>query len=106
MSWRTPLTDLVISEDDIAAVLQCLTDGWVTMGPRTQEFEERFAELIGVPHAVAVSSGTAALHLALLAAGVGPGDEVLVPALTFVAGARFRPVLRCHAGPRRTLRTG
>jgi dTDP-4-amino-4,6-dideoxygalactose transaminase len=57
------------------------------MGPRTQEFEAVFAEHLGVEHAVALSSCTAALHLAYLAAGVGPGDEVIVPAITFVASA-------------------
>lgn len=87
MSWSIPLTDLVIREEDIAAVRDCLASGWVTMGPRAQEFEAAIAELCRVPHAVAVSSGTAALHLALLAAGVREGDEVLVPAMTFVAGA-------------------
>ncbi|MTD44731.1 aminotransferase class I/II-fold pyridoxal phosphate-dependent enzyme [Conexibacter sp. W3-3-2] len=87
MSWTVPLTDVVVAEEDVEAVLACYRDGWLTMGPRTQELERRFAELVGVQHAVAVSSGTAALHLALLAAGIGPGDEVLVPALTFVAGA-------------------
>ncbi len=97
MSWEIPLTDIRISEEDIAAVLACLEEGWLTMGPRTQAFEAAFAELHGVPHAVAVSSGTAALHLALLAAGIGAGDEVLVPAFTFVAGAAV--VRYCHATP-------
>lgn len=87
MSWLVPLTDVIVPEEDVEAVLQCYRDGWLTMGPRTQELERRFAGLVGVEHAIAVSSGTAALHLALLAAGIGPGDEVLVPALTFVAGA-------------------
>ena len=64
-----------------------LRSGWLTMGPRTQEFEAAFAEHLGVKHAVALSSCTAALHLAYLAAGVGPGDEVIVPAITFVATA-------------------
>ncbi len=97
MSWTVPLTDLKISEDDVAAVLEVLASGWLTMGPRTQEFERRFAERHHVPHAVAVSSGTAALHLALLAAGIGPGDEVLVPALTFIAGPAA--VRYCGADP-------
>src|SRR4051812_45973344 len=57
------------------------------MGPRTEEFEDAFAEHLGARHAIATSSGTAALHLAYLAAGVGPGDEVVVPSITFVAGA-------------------
>ena len=97
MSWATPLTDVVISEEDIAAVLECLSEGWLTMGPRTQQFEAALGELLGVQHAVAVSSGTTALHLALLAAGVQPGDEVLVPAMTFVAGAAA--VRYCGATP-------
>ena len=71
----------------MAAVADTLRSGWLTMGPRTQAFEAEFAEHLGVPHAVALSSCTAALHLAYLAAGVGPGDEVIVPGITFVATA-------------------
>jgi dTDP-4-amino-4,6-dideoxygalactose transaminase len=85
--WRVPLTDVQVSEDDVEAVLACLDSGWLTMGPRTQAFEEALARFVGTPHAVTVSSGTAALHLAHLAAGMGPGDEVIVPAFTFVASA-------------------
>lgn len=87
MSWSVPLTDLAIAEEDIEEVLECLRSGWLTMGPRTQAFETAFAEYVGASHAVAVSSGTAALHLAMLVAGVGPGHEVIVPAFTFVADA-------------------
>jgi dTDP-4-amino-4,6-dideoxygalactose transaminase len=87
MSWEVPLIDLAMPESDIEAVLDTLRSGWLTMGPRTQAFEQAFAEYTGARHAVAVSSGTAALHLALLTAGVGPGDEVIVPAFTFVASA-------------------
>ena len=68
------------------------------MGPRTQAFEEALAEYAGTEHAVAVSSGTAALHLACLAAGVGPGDEVVVPALTFVASASAAEYCGADAG--------
>ena len=106
MSWTLPLTDLQLTEDDVAAYLGVLESGWLTMGPRTREFEAAFAERFGAPHAVAVSSGTAALHLSLLASGIGPGDEVLVPAMTFVAGpaaVRYcgaRPVLVESIGPR------
>lgn len=82
-----PLFDLRITEDDVAAVAETLRSGWLTMGPRTEAFEAAFAEHLGVRHAVALSNATAALHLAYLAAGVGPGDEVIVPAITFVAGA-------------------
>jgi dTDP-4-amino-4,6-dideoxygalactose transaminase len=82
-----PLTDIAVPEQDVRAVLDCLESGWLTMGPRIQEFESALARYVGTPHAVTVSSGTAALHLALLAAGIGAGDEVIVPAFTFVASA-------------------
>jgi dTDP-4-amino-4,6-dideoxygalactose transaminase len=85
--WRVPLTDIAVPEEDVQAVLECLESGWLTMGPRTQAFEQGLADFVGTPHAVTVSSGTAALHLALLAGGVGPGDEVIAPAFTFVASA-------------------
>jgi dTDP-4-amino-4,6-dideoxygalactose transaminase len=87
MSWVVPLTDLVISDEDLEAVADCLRSGWLTMGPRTQEFESAVAEWTGAEHAVAVSSGTAALHLACAALGLGAGDEVIVPAFTFLATA-------------------
>jgi dTDP-4-amino-4,6-dideoxygalactose transaminase len=82
-----PLFDVRLSDEEVGAVADTLRSGWLTMGPRTQEFEAAFAEHLGVKHAVALSSCTAALHLAYLAAGVGPGDEVIVPAITFVASA-------------------
>jgi dTDP-4-amino-4,6-dideoxygalactose transaminase len=85
--WRVPLTDIAMPEQDVQAVLDCLRSGWLTMGPRNLVFEQALAAYVGSAHAVTVSSGTAALHLAFLAAGLGPGDEVLVPALTFVASA-------------------
>jgi len=70
-------------------VSACLRSGWLTSGPRVREFEERFAGLVGVEHAVAVSSGTAALHLALLASGIGPGDEVITTPITWAATANM-----------------
>ena len=85
MSWRIPLTELSIGEDDVAAVVSCLEEGWLTMGPRVEAFEQGVSSFTRSPHAAAVSSGTAALHLACRALGLGPGDEVIVPALTFVA---------------------
>ncbi len=85
--WRVPLTDIQVPEEDVRAVLDCLESGWLTMGPRTGAFEQALADFTGASHAVTVSSGTAALHLACLAAGLGPGDEVIVPAFTFVASA-------------------
>ena len=92
-----PLFDLRLDEADIAAVLDALRSGWLTMGPRTAAFEAAFAEHLGVRHAIAVSSCTAALHLACLAAGVGHGDEVVVPAMTFAATAAA--VRYCGATP-------
>lgn len=85
--WRVPLTSIAMPEEDVQAVLACLASGWLTMGPRTQAFETALAEYVGSPNAVTVSSGTAALHLAMLAAGIGAGDEVIVPAFTFIASA-------------------
>lgn len=82
-----PVFDLRFTREDLDAVAETLRSGWLTMGPRTQEFESAFAQSIGSRHAVAVSSCTAALHLAYLAAGIGPGDEVIVPAYTMVATA-------------------
>jgi len=76
-----------ISETDIAAVAAALRSEWITTGPRVTEFERGVAARVGARHAVAVSSGTAALHVAAFAAGLGPGDEAIVPPLTFAATA-------------------
>jgi len=76
-----------ISEDEIAAVADALRSGWVTTGPRAKRFEEEFARYVGAPHAVAVNSATAGLHLALEAVGVGPGDVVVTTPNTFTATA-------------------
>jgi dTDP-4-amino-4,6-dideoxygalactose transaminase len=92
-----PLFDLRLEPQDLEAVAETLRSGWLTLGPRTQAFEEAFATHLGARHAVAVSSCTAALHLAYLAAGVGPGDEVIVPSLTFAATAAA--VVYCDATP-------
>ena len=86
-SWEVPLADVVVSDDDIAAVTETLRSGWLSLGPRTQDLEEDFAAYTGARHALAVANGTAALHLAVLGAGLGPGDEVIVPSMTFVATA-------------------
>jgi dTDP-4-amino-4,6-dideoxygalactose transaminase len=86
-----------IEESDIAAVADVLRSGSIGTGPRTTEFERAFAGYVGARHAVAVSSGTAALHLSLLAAGIGPGDDVIVPAMTFVGTANA--VLHAGATP-------
>lgn len=76
-----------IDADDIAAVVSVLQSDWLTCGPKVEEFERAFAAKVGAKHAVAVNSGTAALHAAMFAIGVGPGDEVVVPAITFAASA-------------------
>jgi len=87
VSWTVALSDLRVSDRQRAAVSDVLDSGWLSMGPRTASFESAFAESAAVGHAVAVSSGTAGLLLALQAAGVAPGDEVILPSLTFVADA-------------------
>ena len=74
-----------IGEDEIQEVVATLREGWVTTGPRSQIFERAFADYAGVPHARAVNSCTAALHIMLAAKGVGPGDDVVIPSLTFAA---------------------
>lgn len=82
-----PYSRQSLDEDDVHAVVEVLRSDWLTTGPRVQEFEHAFAATVGAGHAVAVSSGTAALHLAMCAAQIGPGDEVIVPVMTFVASA-------------------
>ena len=76
-----------IDEDDIAAVVEVLRSDWLTTGPKVDEFEAEFARFVHAREAVAVSNGTAALHAAMFALGIGPGDEVIVPAMTFAATA-------------------
>ncbi|WP_404868911.1 DegT/DnrJ/EryC1/StrS family aminotransferase [Kitasatospora griseola] len=76
-----------LGEEEARAAAEAVRSGWVAQGPRVAEFERAFAEAVGVPHAVAVSSCTTALHLALVGAGLGPGDEVVVPSLSFIATA-------------------
>lgn len=87
VDWKVPLFVPDITEEDIQAACEPIRDEWLTMGERTIAFETAFAERLGIQHAFAVANGTAALHLALICAGVIPGDEVLVPSLTFVACA-------------------
>jgi len=70
---------------DKAAVVECLRSGWITSGPKVAELEGLFREATGAPHAVAVASATAGLHIVLAALGVGPGDEVVTPSLTFAS---------------------
>src|SRR5438067_5874226 len=90
LSFQPP----AIGDEEIAAVAETLRSGWLTTGPRTAELEERFREYLGARHVLAVSSGTAALHLALLALGIGPGDEVITSPITWPATAN----VIVHAG--------
>jgi dTDP-4-amino-4,6-dideoxygalactose transaminase len=85
--WRVPLSDVAVDDELVEAVLETVRSGWWSMGPRVADFENAFAAFSGARHAVAVANGTAALHLGLLAVGCGPGDEVIVPSLNFVAAA-------------------
>jgi dTDP-4-amino-4,6-dideoxygalactose transaminase len=89
-----PLSDIAVDEEILGAVAEAVGSGWWSTGPRVAAFEEAFARFLGAPHAVAVSSGTAALHLSVIACGCGPGDEVILPSLNFAAAAN---VVR-HAG--------
>ena len=84
---QLPVFDVRVTAEDLREVEDALRSGWLTMGERTERFEREFAASIGVGHAVALSSCTAALHLACIVAGVGPGDEVIVPSMTFAATA-------------------
>ena len=74
-----------VGEDEIQEVVATLRSGWLTTGPRTQRFEEEFRNYVGAHHALAVNSGTAALHVALAGLGIGPGDEVITTPMTFCA---------------------
>ncbi len=82
-----PFHTASVGEDEAKAAADVIRSGWLTMGPKTIEFERNFASYVGARHAIAVSSCTAALHLALEAVGLQPGDEVLVPTTTFTATA-------------------
>lgn len=82
-----PIAQPRISEEEKKAVLEVLSSGQIAQGPKVREFEMRFAELCGVKHAIAANSGTSALHVALLAHGIGPGDEVITTPFSFIASA-------------------
>lgn len=84
---RLPYGQQWIGENDIHSVLEVLQSDWLTTGPKVNDFEEVFADYVGAKEAVAVSNGTAALHAAMYAAEIGPGDEVIVPPMSFAASA-------------------
>src|SRR5262245_34042913 len=92
LSFQPPAVD----DEEIEAVADALRSGWLTSGPRATELERRFADFTGARHALAVSSGTAAMHLALVAAGMGPGGEVITSAITWPA----TPNVVVHAAAR------
>ena len=85
--WQVPLSAVRLTDTDIEAAVDVYRSGWLSMGPRTEELERAFADYTGAKHCLAVSSCTAGLHLAALAAGLGPEDEAVVPTITFVASA-------------------
>ncbi len=89
MKESVPFFRPEIGEDEVQEVVSALRSGWLTTGPRVKRFEDEFAKSVGAPHAVAVNSCTAALHLAVEALGLQPGDAVLVPTMTFAATAEI-----------------
>ena len=97
MTMRIPLSSPDITEAEIAAVTAVLRTNTLSLGPKLEEFEQALAGFHDMPHAIAVSSGTAALHLAIRALGIGEGDEVIVPSFTFIAVANA--LLYEHAVP-------
>ncbi len=95
--WKARLSELEFDERELAEVFETIGSDWITSGPRTEAFEKAFANFVGTAEGIAVSSGTAALFLALKGVGVSVGDEVLVPSMTFVATAAA--VIHCGATP-------
>ncbi len=87
MNWKIPLFDTNFGPEELEAVQRPIRAGWVTMGDEVRAAEDELGRLVGARHTFAVTNGTAALHMACAAVGLGPGDEVLCPTLTFVASA-------------------
>lgn len=92
-----PIARPYLTEDEAAAAHDAVLSGWVTQGPRVRQFEDNFAACVGATHAVAVSSCTTALHLALIVCGVKPGDEVICPSMSYIATSNA--ILYCGARP-------
>lgn len=97
LKWKIPLSQLSYGPAEEEAVAKVFSSRWLSMGPMTEEFEDAMSKRLGVKHAVLVSSGTSALHMALKSLGLGQGDEVLLPSLTFVASANT--IRMCGAHP-------
>lgn len=92
-----PFSRPSISEQEIQAVSEVLRSGWITTGPKAAEFEQQFCQVIGCQHAVALASATAGMHLVLHALGIGPGDEVITPSMTWVSTVNL--IMLCGAKP-------
>src|SRR5919199_3483420 len=90
LSFQPP----AVGDEEVAAVAETIRSGWLTTGPRTAELERRFADYLGAKHVIATASGTAALHLSLVALAIGPGDEVITSPITWPATAN----VIVHAG--------
>ena len=108
-TWKYLLSDIDIDQREKKAVMDVLESKWLSMGKRTREFEEKFSSFAGTPFALATGNCTAALHLALASLGIGLGDEVIVPSMTFVATSNAilytgaRPVFADIVSPKRPL---
>src|SRR6266511_6159601 len=89
-----PITRLFVGEEEAMAAAEAVRSGWITQGKRGERFEAMVAEYVGARYAIATNSCTTALHLALIAAGVQPGDEVICPSFSFIATANAI----CYAG--------
>jgi len=89
-----PFSRPSISQKEIHRVVSCLKSGWITTGALCKEFEDRFIQLAGSRHALSVSSATAGMHLTLTALGVGPGDEIITPSMTFASTVNMISLLK------------
>lgn len=88
-----PFSRPALNEDDVTAIREVLQSGWITTGPKNQALEAEFCQLTGARHAIAVSSATGGMHVTLMALGIGPGDEVITPSLTWVSTANMISLL-------------